>query len=264
MFNYNIAKRQNIVETIKEYLANGSLQRTPEGKIKINNTLPYTGHWLRKSEKTIGKHCFYLWSICFQKFGFIHSQCQNCYKVVANLKTFEEMMQVAEVQERMDVPSKVGTDDRAYTKGQYGAYWYNKSLEDGLVMLERVRGELEPLGITDVFLKRACTEYENHFGDSAFWMKSEQELAFEKKMDDLFDLGDWSYTNTEWADNEVMVKWVEFAHSRGDTTYTKYTGGIELYPKYRTYEPGCKTPSEMVAERIAATREQNVQAQQEK
>jgi hypothetical protein len=260
--NYNIAKKQNIVEVLQEHLSNGSLQRTKEGKIKINNTLPYVGNWMRLSDKTMGKHCFYLWSICYQKFGFVHSQCRNCYKVVANIATLEQMMEVVEVQKKMNVPSKVGIDDRAYTSGQYGAYWYNEGLEEGLEKLEWVRKELEPLGITNVFLKRACTEFENRFGDSAYWDQSPMQEAFEKEMDDLFEWGDFSYENTEWVDNAIFCKWVEFAHSRGDATYLKYTGGIPLYPAYRTYEPGCKHPDEMVAERMAELRKQrDVQAQ---
>jgi hypothetical protein len=263
MFNYNIAKHTDKVTVLQDLFNGGTLKRTKNGTIKIESTLPPSSNWMRCSNNTMGKHCYYLWAICFSKFGFIHSQCRNCYKVVANLKSFEEMMQVVDVQKKMDVPSKVGIDDRPYTTGQYGAYWYNEGLEAGLEKLEVVRAELKPLGITDIFLKRACTEYENACGDSAYWDSSPQVDALEKELDDLFEFGDFSYTQTDWVDNNIMIKWVEFAHARGDMSYLPYRNGVPLTQPYRTYEPGCKHPEEMIAERLEEMRRaRNVQEEE--
>lgn len=248
MFNYYNAKRVDIASRLKPGLDAGGLKRDAEGKIHIVNTFPVgAGHWYRSSSKNIGKHCSYLFSICFKEFGFIHSQCMNCYKVAAKIETFAQLMQVKEIQEEMDVPSKVGFDSRPYTKAQYGAFWYNDGLEDGLDMLERVREKLEPLGI-EVFLKRACTEFENRFGDSLTWHKTEPELAFEKQMDDLFVLGDFAHEQPDWIGDHIMVNWVEFAHSRGDMTYLPYTNGMPLYPAYRTYERDGVTPEQYMKE----------------
>jgi hypothetical protein len=267
MFNYYTARMQDIVRILQPRFDNGGLIIDAKGKIHINNVFPTGKNWFRSSKKTMGKHCSYLWGICFQEFGFVHSQCQNCYKVVANIKTLEDLMKTKDVQKEMDVASKAGIDDRAYTKGQYGAYWYAEGFEGGLQKLEEVREAMKDID-ADIFLKRGCTEYENRFGDSAYWEKLPMELAAEKRIDSLFDLGDFYHEQPDWVGDHVLTKWIEFAHSRGDMTYLKYTDGMPLFPAYRTYEPGDKSPNELLTERkeelLKLRQERDVQTQEQK
>ncbi|GAF68849.1 unnamed protein product, partial [marine sediment metagenome] len=95
---------------------------------------------------------------------------------------------------------------------------------------------LEPLGITDVFLKRACTEYEHAKGDSQRWEVSEGQKAFEEKLESIFILDIPESADPAWKNEHTLCNWCEFAHSRGDMSYLQYTDNQPLYPAYRKYE----------------------------
>ena len=107
----------------------------------------------------------------------VHSFCMECYKVVVVLETLEQVHQMADWQQTACVdnewPCKVGAERRPYTQRVWGAYFYCRGVEEGRERYKAVRAWVdENLGKDiKVFLKRACTEFEQHLGDSDKWEK---------------------------------------------------------------------------------------------
>jgi len=233
--DYNEMKRLDIVNILSPEFNAGTLKIREDGRIQITSTIEANSPWVH-AQYLEDAHCSFNWQVCYYKFGFIHSRCQDCYKVVARIETLEQMMEVMELQAEQAIPCKCGIEDRMHVNGNYGAYWYNTGLEDGLDMLDRIREELKPLGIEDIFLKRACTEYEHGKGDSNRWEVTEGQKAFEDKLEEMFILDIPKSVDPEWRKEHTLCNWVEFAHSRGDMSYLKYTNNMPLYPAYRKYE----------------------------
>ncbi len=89
--------------------------------------------------------------------SFVPSHCQDCYKVVVKPRTWPEFMWLNDVMEGMSRHSKCGIEKRFYVQGMYGAFFYNRGLEEAHKTLEIVRDCLKG---APIILKRACTEYE--------------------------------------------------------------------------------------------------------
>lgn len=103
----------------------------------------------------------------------VHSFCMNCYKVVVVPETLDQVKQIAEWQSETGWPCKVGAERRPYTQRVWGAYFYCRGVEAGKERYKEVRKWVdENIGEhIKVFLKRACTEFEQNLGDSDKWEK---------------------------------------------------------------------------------------------
>ena len=103
----------------------------------------------------------------------VHSYCMECYKVVVCPSSLKQVHKIAEWQSGLGVACKVGAEVRNYTQRVWGAYFYCRGLEEGRERYKQVREWVdENLGEdVRVFLKRACTEFEQHMGDSDKWEK---------------------------------------------------------------------------------------------
>jgi hypothetical protein len=131
------------------------------------------------------------------------------------------------------MPSKCGIEKRYSVHGLYGGYMYNDSKEEGLSCLENIR-ELLPEGVK-AFLKRGCTEFEHKFGDSREWKVTPEQLALERRLDDLFIDTRKKAGQGKELKTHVMANWVRFAFANGDQTAKEYMDK-PLYPSYVTFE----------------------------
>jgi len=120
----------------------------------------------------------------------IHSFCMECYKVVLVPENLEEVTKVAEWQYYSGWPCKVGAEIRPYVKDRkWGAYFYCRGLEQGRERYKEVRkwADENLSKDTRVFLKRACTEFEQHMGDSDKWEMIPRQDEIEEEGRNIFD-----------------------------------------------------------------------------
>jgi len=88
-----------------------------------------------------------------------------------------------------------------------------------------------------VFLKRGCTEFEHQYGSSIDWGVTEEALEIEQAMTDAIVIDDpGDRAQPDYLVEEIQMRWIEFAHERGDKTYLEFTDGKPLYPAYVTYQ----------------------------
>ena len=141
--------------------------------------------------------------IMFKHFNIMAKGCLKCWKVVVKPRTVKELFELSKYQSDVyNKPCKCGIEIRKFVFGNYGGYFYNTSLEEGLETYNRVLADMARYIFTDlsmeeieeqglVRLKRACTEYELKFGDSSKW-------------EDGGEYGnmDWD----RWANVEAMVE----------------------------------------------------------
>lgn len=188
------------------------------------------------------KHCSLDHDIMFNRLGIITPRCMQCWKVVVTPRTFEELLQLKDMQSYMDVASKCGIEMRDYTPKFYGGYFYNCSLDEGRACLAEVQKNCKEF-INDevadeVILKRGCTEYEIIKGPSPFWHCTDDEQALWETARSLIDVPRGAHIQNRQQKTMVQIKWFLWAHMNGDMTYKKYNGGLSLFPGYVKYNDG--------------------------
>lgn len=170
---------------------------------------------------------------------FVPSKCQACFKVVVRPKTLKQLFALMELQIKLDIPCKCGIESRDSVHGNYGGYFYNMGMVEGLNCYELVRKAVdeEPRLGTDVevFLKRACTEFEHACGDSDTWVVTPEQIQMESLVERYVIVENKEIKQPLKLIHRTHRKWIEFAYARGDETYAEYTGGEPLYPRYKTY-----------------------------
>jgi len=113
----------------------------------------------------------------------------ECYKVVIVPETLDHVHKIAEWQDSLGVACKVGAERRNYTQRKWGAYFYCRGIEEGRERYKMVREWVdENLGKDiKVFLKRACTEFEQNLGDSDKWKPLQYQDEIEKEALEVID-----------------------------------------------------------------------------
>jgi len=169
---------------------------------------------------------------------FVPAGCQACFKVVVRPQTVKQLFALEQLQIRLDHPSKCGIEIRPAVFGNYGGYFYNRSLDEGLECYKRVRRAVSrdrKLGKNiPVFLKRACTEMEHAIGPSNQWQIMPGQIEFEQQIQYHFA----DVPVLEQADDAkeyVRMTWLDRAYDIGDETVLEYNDGMPLYPAYVTY-----------------------------
>jgi hypothetical protein len=142
----------------------------------------------------------------------------------------------------MGLPSKCGIEKRSYTplsKYRYGGYIYNRSYDEGIENLKRLREVLKnskPLSDVECYLKRACTEMEMAFPNSHEWKITQEQHAIEDMLDWLLVYDIQASMVSQHILDKIHMGWVEWAAENGDETYLEYTDGNSLYPGVVKYE----------------------------
>ena len=113
-------------------------------------------------------------------------------------------------------------------------------MEEGLERYQQVRQKVDEwpgLGPDiEVFLKRACTEYEHACGDSDTWEITKDQLEIEGLINRWVVSDDIEHKQPEKLIEHTHRQWIEWAYANGDPTYADFTGGKPLYRPYKTYQ----------------------------
>lgn len=231
--NYFNEEYLDILEKFAFLLKKGSMTIRADGKIDLRTAIPYDSVWVHTNIDS-GRMCTMYSDIIRNYLKFIHTRCFSCWKVVSRPRTVSELFECFEIQNDMGLHSKSGIEVRDHVEANYGQYWYNDSLEQGLECKEKVIKAL-PDGVP-VFLKRGCTEFEIMFGDSDTWKLQPKQLEREKLLADLIVIPFDPSQNWPWYVHlNTQRKWVRFAAARGDMTYLEKTDGKHINTHYRRY-----------------------------
>ena len=189
-----------------------------DGRFRMNNvTQAYETPWLHAPKHIPGSleagvDCGLLTILhnnVFQRRA-VPSFCMECYKVVVVPETKEQVHKIAEWQHGTGWACKVGAERRNYTQRKWGAYFYCRGVEEGRDRYKEVRKWVdENLGENvKVFLKRACTEFEQHMGDSDKWEKiPHQDEIEEEALTKIFDYEPMATNQCEAVQHHVWDIW---------------------------------------------------------
>jgi hypothetical protein len=248
MSYYIDLKGSNHLSVLKPLLKAGMLSlRGSDNKYVANLEVQYNSPWVHtKSDYRI--NCFLWKEIIFHGIvekhippdrRFVPMGCQQCYKVVVRPKTLKQLFALEKIQAKMGHPSKCGIELRKEVFGNYGGYFYNRGLEEGLACYKKVRSAISMNSILGkeikVILKRGCTEMEHCVGPSDKWLVSKEQIDLEVMINNNFVDDLPVLTQSENVKNDVRQRWIEHAYSIGDETMYDYNDGQPLYPEYVTY-----------------------------
>lgn len=246
---YSRLKSYDVISLLWPLLESKSFRaRISDGKLEpvLEGIQPNTP-WIHTNENDLKFHCR-LWSnISFQivsvnlpvQYRFVPRGCQGCWKVVIKPDTLEQLFAILEIQQSLDLTSKCGIEERDTVPYLYGAYFYNRSLDEGLECYETIKNKLlkdktlTPL-IDDVdedgrtkriILKRGCTEFEHTIGPSDQWEITETQNVLEDVIEEYVALDPSEGGQPEHIVNHIICRWIEWAAGNKDLTYLKYTDG---------------------------------------
>jgi len=242
----------------KFLLANpGWYLRSSDGRIDSKRRMHPDPPWIYVKH-TPGMNCTFWHRVLFD---IIHEKkkvpipCQECWKVVFAPKNLAELMATYGLMKKLNRPSKLGTEgDRENSDKLYGAYFYNKSKEEGHKCFDTVTKEMakgltyefnllgvpikeriEPDFMDRIIFKRGCTEFEQHVGPSDKWSWDEEQLETETLAADAFVQDVIIFKQSEHMIAHIMVSWISHACQWADFSYKKFTNGNSLYAKLKTY-----------------------------
>jgi len=213
----------------------GAYHFANDGRIEVDFRMTADTPWIHVRQDS-RKNCGIWHQVWFNLFNIIPSYCQSCWKVVVRPTTLKELFQLYELQVAMNRPSKCGIEVRQTVGALYGGYFYNETYEAGLACLKDVKEAVHgTIGKhVNVFLKRACTEFEHKFGDSRNWSVSEEQKFLESRLENLFLDPAKSHEQGIEIKRHVMAGWVRFAFAAGDKTVGEFLNQ-PLYPPYVKY-----------------------------
>jgi len=235
---YQELDKSDLISRLMPLLKSGYLYLNKDtGKLTSDDRLAYETPWVYTNTHTVGMDCRVWRQYLFDKMkgdmGCPPSGCQTCWKVVVRPKNLTMLMELKDYQKETQLVSKCGIEVREYTPALYGGYFYNRSYQEGLDKLDRVRKDLPEY---NAILKRGCTEMEMSFPNSSSWEVTEQSLHWENLVSKWLDSEISSGCQNEIMEAYIVKKWIKYACTNNDDTYLNYTGGELIYPPPVTYE----------------------------
>ena len=239
---YQEIASRSVASLIRTQRESGILHINDNGKLSPQSRRLDPDQWLR----TCGKghddsECRFanmiLWRMISEQGStkFVPSYCQGCWKVVAKPKTFKQLIGILELQDRQDRRAKCGIETRAYVPALYGAYWYNRSIEEGLETYEALKSATEFKDVP-LLLKRGCTEMEMACGPSDMWDITDWQIEIEDGVRNLIEDNLEPIRGLVWQREDTILRWMEFAEEHGDETIYEFTDGHKIKaPNYITY-----------------------------
>ncbi len=260
---YLEAEKRNFID--KFLIHNpGYFQRPEDGKLDyLKRTDPNTP-WIHTCHSP-NQMCLFWHVVLFDKLYHrtkVPIPCQECWKVVVAPRSLDELIAMYLMQRKLNVPSKCGLETaRANSDKPYGAYFYNRSLEEGKKCYARIKAEIEkgeiyegqilgapikagfmlegeiPMkqgkllveGPPSIILKRGCTEMEQACGRSDKWSYDEDQVEFEEFAKDAFVLDFPNIRQSDYQLAKIFQSWIHAAYQYGDETYLKFTNGNRLF-----------------------------------
>ena len=246
--------KNDLIRRLQPLFQTGWYVRPEDGKVVTQQTGTLTKIPWIFVKYLDDAHCKYYHDVCHKCFGFVHSRCLNCYKVVFKPRTVEQLFEVYSVMrlKLKNIPSKCGIEERVYVHGNYGCYWYGHGLEGGLENYRRIFDTLEKYELlqplleerdskgrtTRLILKRACTEFEMEFGDSQKWYQTPKAKKWEDWLEKIVIKPDAGLPQPDYVQHRVKLDWLKHAYSIGDETALKFNDGEMFYPNYTIYHEG--------------------------
>jgi hypothetical protein len=264
MSYYQSLKSNNLYRLLENPLKTGAIKiRQTDNKFYSDLKVAHDSPWCH-TNNSYQISCYFWKTITFheivEKFlpphaRFVPIGCQDCYKVVVKPKTLKQLFALELLQKKMDHPSKCGIELRPEVFGNYGGYFYNRGIANGLICYQRVRHQVSndpDLGPdVNVILKRACTEMEFACGPSDKWEITQAQIDFEMRLSQFFVNDVPVLTQTHDLKDSIRQRWIEHAYSVGDETCLEFNGGKPLYPDYVTYQHLLEPPKEKEEEENA-------------
>ena len=198
------------------------------------------------------KRFCHVYTMTAENMSYVPPRCMECWKVVARPQNLMHLFMVYDAQLKMIEKDptcwcKCGIEERPWVFGNYGAYFYNNSKEEGLKKVKWVREEMDKIDPEmSVILKRGCTEFEQRFGPSDQWdakfdiKKNEIVKGWEGLIDEHIVVTKSDQAQSDLVRKHVMNLWIDFAYDRGDPTVIKLNDGKPLYVPYVTYHKKIK------------------------
>lgn len=224
MSMYDHLQRNDIITKLTPEFDNGSFFLHDDGRITRTTRISHNSPWIHV-KLAPNRHCG-LYHTYFNRFGFIHSTCQECWKVVVRPKSLRQLHQLLNMQEAMNFPSKCGIEKRETVHGLYGGYFYNDSKKQGLDCYRIVRQNVDVNLTADVtvILKRGCTEFELGIGPSDTWVVSKEQKEKEYQLLDMVDQDNPKMGQPQHLKDTIFRSWIHWAYANGDPTYLEYVG----------------------------------------
>ncbi len=225
---YHTSSDQDILETLAPLFMSKALYLRGDGKIAQDIGRSWDSPWVFTNYHHELK-CEFWNDILYKRFKIIPMGCLSCYKIVVKPRTLEELFKLREIQVELGHYAKCGIEVRAYTFGNYGGYFYTRSLEEGRKRYAEVRAAVDA-GISSdvkVYLKRGCTEYEfpvdkGGKGPSDKWEPAPDQANFESYIADKFVHDSFLAMPPEYININIYRRWIRHAYDRGDETYALY------------------------------------------
>jgi len=187
----------------------------------------------------------YLWHyIYFERCGFIPSPCHFCFKIVVRPANLKAAFDFHDIMCELDYPSKIGWEQRDFVFGNFGAYFYNTSLEEAKDKIGIITDAAKNIELLDnpftgekfnPIIKKGCTEFEYKFGPSDQWIVSEEQKLKESILKDTLVFDNKDFDQADHRKATIFRLWIHNAFKAGDKTVSKYTNGRSLFPQYITY-----------------------------
>jgi hypothetical protein len=246
MSYYDDLRGRNVIKLMEHLLKQGVLSmRGSDGKFIANLSIEWKTPWIHNKSSYI-TNCFWWKEITFHNIvekqfprdrWFVPVGCQDCFKVVVRPKTLKQLFELERLQFDLNHPSKCGIEVRQSVNANYGGYFYNRGLQEGLENYKLVREAVNDCISPDVgvILKRGCTELEHGVGPSDKWQITKEQIDFEMRLSQLFVNDIPVLSQSDHAKDAVRQRWIEYAYGIADETVFEFTDGKPLYPNYVTY-----------------------------
>lgn len=248
----------DIVRLFEDWLESGSWYICPETKkIRIRkHMIDHHRHWIYTNPNP-NLHCGFYMDGVFMHLNFIHSMCMECWKVVVKMNSVVQLFKIYEWQKNFtqndmgkDRFCKCGIEQRHYTNYNYGAYFYNRGIEQGKLRHAQVFKAMQELfgkdnvssvpgsvgqGKVEVILKRYCTEFELKLGPTDKYERPAAADEMEKALNEAFLLEKFCPGQPDFLLRHIQFKWLEHAWMRGDQTAKLFNNGDPFYTPVVTY-----------------------------
>lgn len=256
MAYYDELKGRNIIAACQRLLRAGILElRMSDGRMTPKFKVTWDTPWIH-TKSSYRSNCYIWKDIIFENIvmgvlppalRFVPSGCQGCYKVVVRPQTLKQLMALEQLEKRLDHDSKCGIEIRDSVFGNYGGYFYNRGIHEGLMCYTKVRDavDVDPELGPDipVILKRGCTEMEHNIGPSNAWEITDSQTALEELINQIIVTDVPNIGQADHAKDYVRQTWIESAYKWGDKTVFEYIDG-PLFPDYVTYQHFLEQPED--------------------
>lgn len=213
--------------------------------LQMHETKETNTPWL-VHKRSKGQLCHIFHTTYFGIFGCVPELCfKHCWKLAACNKgvkddqvqqlCMRDVLDIEELQQELDLPSKCGMDRRDYTQNIWGSFWYTSSLDEAKEKYPIIRDGLDKIDPNiNLVIKRSCTEFELAIGPSDTW--DDMERPWSEKEDVL---NDWILRQDSQPEHQhelikrnVKIKMLQWAYKHGDNTYRLFNEGNDLVMRF--------------------------------